>query len=93
MNPVNKQAALFLTRKPRVETVSEALEIFANKITSPDTANKVREIIKCMNAGEDTEVSISLKIRPEFKHRGGLVVTIQTRTSNLLGAETFNGLH
>ena len=61
--PVNKQSALFLSRKRRLETINEVLEKFAVEITSLETASKVRELLYRNENGSDCEVVITVKIR------------------------------
>ena len=92
MKPVNKQSALFLSRKPRIETIAEALEKFAVDVTGPQTASKIKEMLYKAENGEDAEVTISIKIRPDMKAPGLAIASIDSRVTSRMGTESFFGL-
>ena len=89
---MNKQSALFLSRKRRLETINEVLEKFAVEITSLETASKVRELLYRNENGSDCEVVITVKIRGDQRMPNAAVASIEARLSSRLSAEAFNGL-
>lgn len=90
--PVNKQASIFLSRKNRVETIAQGLEIFATKLTSPEVAQNVKEMIARNRLGDDVHVGITLKIRRDPRTPDKFAVTMATQMASELGNEGFFGL-
>jgi hypothetical protein len=92
MKPIDKKAACFLSRKARVETISEALDKFASKLCSPDVAQGVKDMMQANGAGEDTGLTITLRVRRDQRTADQYVVTMDSRLSKELGREEFFGL-
>jgi hypothetical protein len=92
LRPVNKQSSLFLSRKRRIETVNEALEKFACEVTSPATSSKVREMLFKNSNGDDTEVTLTIKIRSDAKTPNLAIASVDIRLSTRMGSESFYGL-
>ena len=91
-SPVNKQAAIFLSRKPRVQTIAEGLNIFATKLCSPEVAQNVKEMISRNKQGDDVHIAITIKIRRDPRTDGNFAITMDTRIGTELGNEGFFGL-
>lgn len=92
MDPINKKAACFLSRKARIETIREALDKFASKLCSTDVAQSVREMVASNSAGEDLGLKITLRVRRDQRTADQYVVTMDSRLSKELGREEFFGL-
>jgi hypothetical protein len=90
--PVNKQAALFLTRKNRLETIGEALDKFASKLCSPEVAQNVKEMIARNRLGDDVQIAITLKIRRDPRTPDQFAVSMDTKMASELGTEGYYGL-
>lgn len=91
-SPVNKQAAIFLSRKPRVQTIAEGLDIFATKLCSPEVAQNVKEMISRNKLGDDVHIAITIKIRRDPRADGQFAITMDTKMGTELGNEGFFGL-
>jgi hypothetical protein len=63
LRPVNKQAALF-SRRPRMTKLDEALEVFAARITSPESLTAIKALLEQPN----TTAQLKLVI---YKHNDG----------------------
>lgn len=90
--PVNKQAALFLTRRGRIETIGEALDKFASKICSPEVAQNIKELIARNRIGDDACLTITLKVRRDPRTADQFAVSMSTKMGTELGQEGFYGL-
>jgi hypothetical protein len=89
MTPINKQASIFLSKKPRVETLSEALEKFALKLTSPGVADEIKKLI---HPGSRCGVRITVSIRGDARVEGLYHSQLKTFQFTDLGEESYSGL-
>jgi hypothetical protein len=92
MKAINKQASIFLTRKDRFTTINAALERFACKICSPEIAQNIKELIALNDLGEDTALSINIKVFKDSRSHGKFVAVMGTQIYRGLGKEQFEGL-
>jgi hypothetical protein len=90
--PVNKQAAIFLSRKSRVETLEEALSIFANKLSDKSVASSALDLLDQHIQDDSPTLTISVKIRKDQRTPGNVTAEMVTSLSGELGRESFYGL-
>lgn len=65
--PVNRQAAIFLSRKSRISTMEEALELFVDKLLSGGLPNQLREVCK---SKDRPMVVIQMTLRTDVRTPG-----------------------
>ena len=87
--PVNKSAALFLTRKERIETIQAALDRFAVKVCSPEAAASIKEMLARNSLGEHVGVRIAITIKPDNRQSGRFFALLSSRMIKDLGEEHF----
>ena len=75
-----------------METIQEATEIFAVKITSPDVAAQVKQMMENHQAGDDIEVVVTIKIRPDLRDNRKFAVTMDSKLVKQIESMTFLGL-
>jgi hypothetical protein len=80
---------LFSGPRDRVQTIEEALEIFATRITSPTVAEQARKIIQERNK---PALSIELLIHKDNATEKACTVKIKTNIQERLGQENFHGV-
>lgn len=91
--PVNKDAALFLTRKKHIQTVQEALNKFAMAISSPATVSEIRKILQDKALHEESKsMSITMTLKPDTAKPNRVFITMHTRIQNELGREIYREL-
>lgn len=91
--PVNKQAAKFLSRKRRVDSLQEALNRFAMEISSPVTVEAVRKLMRDSVKDDDrSRLTISMSIGPDFTNRTQICAIMASRIQVEQGREVMNGL-
>lgn len=91
--PVNKDAALFLSRKRRVGDVQEALNKFAMAVCSPTTVAELRKIMReRVGTDESKRISITMSLGPDGKDRTKVCIIMATRIQIELGREVLNCL-
>lgn len=82
--PINKQAALFLSRNKRCETVQEALEGACNAILRGDLKDKLALAFQG-DFGPDPIVSFEISIRKDIKTPGHFTYRSKTKIKHDLG--------
>jgi len=80
--PVNRQASIFLSRKKRVETVREALEIFSAKILEPEVADNIIEMLKSRTR---SRLEMTIRIRRDVKTQTEFMVDMDASLKQDLG--------
>lgn len=90
--PVNKQASIFLSRKNRVDTVNEAIQIFATKLCSSEVADNIKEMMVCNTAGEDVGLTLTLRVRRDQRTADQYVVSFDSRLSKEVSRLEYFGL-
>ena len=81
-----------MNNKKQIITIKEALEKFSLNLTSDKTASKVEEMLQENSNGRDSEVTITVKIRSDFKTPNPAVASIDIRLSRRVISEQFCGL-
>lgn len=82
--PINKQAALFLSRNKRCETVQEALEGACNAILRGDLSDKLALAFHG-DFGPDPIVKFEICIRKDIKTPGEFTYKSNTKITHSLG--------
>jgi hypothetical protein len=90
--PVNKQAAIFLSRKNRVDTINEAIQIFATKLCSPEVSANIKSMMACNAAGEDVGLTLTLRVRRDQRTADQYAVTFDSRLSKEVSRTEYFGL-
>lgn len=55
LKPINKQAAIFLSKRNRLETIEEAIDVFAQKIL--DAGPQIRSLLKASDDGTCVQIN------------------------------------
>lgn len=80
--------------RARIQTIQAALEKFAARLTEPNAAQNIAQIIADgILAGESVCVKISLTVHRDTRSEGDFVVKLSTEKKNELSKDTFAGLH
>jgi hypothetical protein len=90
--PVNKQASIFLSRKKRVDSIKEAIEIFATKLLSPEVADDIKSMMACNQSGEDVGLTLTLRVRRDLRTADQYVVSFDSRLSKEVSRQEYYGL-
>lgn len=90
MNPVNKQASIFLSRPARVDTLQAAIDKFLTAFTGPEVAKSIRALVESGTA--DSEFTLTLKIRKDSKNPGMFVASTDSKMSTRVQADHYFGL-
>lgn len=91
--PINKAAALFLSRKKRVTSVQEALNKLAIEVCSAATVEEIRKIMRDKAMNEHTGgLKISLVLKPDGAEPNKVWCAMETKLVKDVGRETFGSL-
>lgn len=91
--PVNKDAALFLSRKMRITSLQEVLNKLAMAVCSPVTVQEVRRILRERPLkDESNQLCIKLVVRVDAADSAKIWVMMTTTIQSELGRETYAGL-
>lgn len=92
--PVNKDAALFLSRKKRVQTVQEALNKLAIEVCSTATVMELRKIMRerIGPLGIDAGLKITLTLKPDGSEPNRVWCSMETKIETHVGRETYSNL-
>lgn len=91
--PINKDAALFLSRKKRVTTVQESLNKFAMAVCSPVTCAELKKIMQDKVMKDETrQLAITLHLRPDSANPNHVWATMETTVEQSLGREVNGNL-
>ncbi len=90
--PVNKDAALFLSRKKRAETVNEAIDGAINRLMKGELQDS---LAACFTGdfGPDPVVTFKMSVRREAKHSGEFVMSVSTHVSHEVGDSSYKLYH
>lgn len=77
--PVNKQAATLLSRKTRVETVSDALDLAAMNVCGPAFKAAIAEIFSEGKFGPEPVLTMSISVRKNGDLSGRFAVVTRTK--------------
>lgn len=83
--PVNKQAAIFLSRKYRIETMQEALEGAVTHLLSGKLQQQLAEIFTTQAFGTAPIVTFAISIRRDPKESNRYSYTAKTKVTHDLG--------
>lgn len=75
LKPVNRQAALFMSRKARVETIQEAMDAVATRISSPEFVGTFMQAL--IHSDEFPEIELRVQVRKDAKHKGQYSVALR----------------
>lgn len=90
--PVDKQASMFLTRKRRIETVSEALEGAANHLINGGMHENLANVFSG-SFGPEPWVAFTVTIRRDPKDPGLFTYSSKTKIGHEIGTPvSFYGL-
>lgn len=90
LTPVNRQASLFLSKKPRIDTLEEVIDLFINKLLEPETVDSIRKVLSD-SQNSDCCVKLSMTIRRDAKGNG-LFAKIGTSVTQSFGEVQLFGL-
>lgn len=91
--PISKDAALFLSRKKRVQTVQEALNRLAIEVCSAATVGEIRNIMREKLEGKgSSRLKITLTLQPDGAKTNRVFCVMDTRVDKHLGQETYSDL-
>ena len=85
--PVNRQAALFLSRKPRCETVKEAIDGAINHLMSGKFNEQLADVFASGGFGPDPSVTFSVTIRHDATDATKYVYTSTTKVTHDMGTK------
>lgn len=90
--PVNRQAAIFLSKKKRVETVREALEKLSARILEPEVADNIIQMLANRSTDESPSLQMNIAIYRDPRTPDQFTVKMRTSIKTELGEELYNGL-
>lgn len=91
--PVNKNAALFLSRKKHMTTVQEALNKFAIEVCSPAAVSEIRKIMQDRLKGDDNkQLVLTLRLKSDHVTPNKVSAVMETRVIQQIGHESYVGL-
>lgn len=90
LKPVNRQAALFMSRKARVESVQEAMDAVATRISSPEFVQTFMQAIA--ESEELPEIEFRVQIRKDMKNKGMFSVAMRQFLTQEGSRTSFYGL-
>lgn len=85
--PVNLQAALFMSRKRHCETVTEALEGAAMRLTGNEFKNQLAAAFSTDNFGPEPVVKMTVTIRRDVQSPGKFVYKCNANITHHIGCE------
>jgi transcriptional accessory protein Tex/SPT6 len=92
--PINRQAALFLSRKRHTNTVEEAIDGAMNYLVNGTFKDALAEIFSTEAFGPEPVVSFKMRIRKDVASPGKFYYTASTSVSHHIGDEIkFAGLN
>jgi len=90
--PINKQSAIFLSRKRQIETVSEAIEGAVNHLMSGRIQEQLANVFSGA-FGPEPAVTFSITIRRDVAHSTKFAYTSRTQVKHDIGGDVkFYGL-
>jgi hypothetical protein len=84
--PVNKQAALFLSRKRRADTVQDAIDGAVNHLMSGKINEQLAAVFGSDQFGPEPQVTFRVSIRRDPKTPGQFAYTAKTSIQHDLGS-------
>lgn len=91
--PVNKAAAVFLSRKKRITTVQEALNKYAIEVCSAATVDEIRKIMReRVMTGTLGSLKISLTLKPDGAEPNKVWAVMETNIGLEVGREPYGSL-
>lgn len=90
LKPVNRQAALFMSRRARVDNIQEAMDAVATRISSPEFVRTFMEAL--INSEEFPEIELRIQIRKDVKNKGMFSVAMRQFLTQEGSRTNFYGL-
>ena len=92
ITPVSRHAAIFLSKKKRVETVREALEKLSARILAPEVADNIIQMLANRGTDESPSLHMTISIYRDPRTPDQFTVKMRTAIKTELGEELYNGL-
>lgn len=83
--PINRAAGSLLSKRLRVETVSEALDSFAMQISGPTFKDALAEVFSGKEFGVEPVVSITISVRKDGDLSGRFAISASTKVHHNIG--------
>lgn len=90
--PVNRQAAIFMSRQKRVLTVTEALQRFALAITEPGVAQQIADMMAQKKSHESPALKLTLSIHSDVRNPGQFFAKMHTSITTEVSETHYGGL-
>lgn len=90
--PVNKQAAMFMSRKRRAETVQDAMDFVATRISNPEFVEDIKGTLEAVDDNTMAEVQLVIRVRRDQKTTGALSVGLNQYLCHEGQRSTYYGL-
>lgn len=90
--PVNRQAAIFLTRRKRIETVKEALEKLSEQLLQQEVSDNIIKMLSERKPGESPSLVIKIVIHRDEKTADQFTVKLRTQICTEMSGEIYYSL-